>query len=137
MSSKHSRNSRTLVLGLPTGRTPLPLYRALVAHHAKGESDYSKVTTFNLDEFVGIAPSHPGSYRSYMREHLFRHVNVSPRRTHFLDGQATDLEAECGRFEDRILRVGRHRPADPRHRRERPHRLQRAGGGSCRRGRTA
>jgi glucosamine-6-phosphate deaminase len=95
-----------LVLGLPTGRTPLPLYRALVAHHAKGESNYSKVTTFNLDEFVGIDPSHPGSYRSYMREHLFRHVNLPLRQTHFLDGQTKDLEAECGRFEDRILRSG-------------------------------
>jgi glucosamine-6-phosphate deaminase len=96
----------TLVLGLPTGRTPLPLYRALVAHHAKGESDYAKVTTFNLDEFVGIDPSHPGSYRSYMSEHLFDHVNVSKRQTHFLDGQAKDLDAECARFEDRILRAG-------------------------------
>jgi glucosamine-6-phosphate deaminase len=96
----------TLVLGLPTGRTPLPLYRALVAHHAKGESDYAKVTTFNLDEFVGIDPSHPGSYRSYMSEHLFHHVNVSARRTHFLDGQAKNLDAECMRFEDRILRSG-------------------------------
>jgi glucosamine-6-phosphate deaminase len=103
---QHLQEQPELVLGLPTGRTPLPLYRALVARHAKGESDYSKVTTFNLDEFVGIDPSHPGSYRSYMSEHLFRHVNVSPRRTHFLDGQAKDLEAECARFEDRILRAG-------------------------------
>jgi glucosamine-6-phosphate deaminase len=103
---QHLQEQPELVLGLPTGRTPLPLYRALVARHAKGESDYSKATTFNLDEFVGIEPAHPGSYRSYMSEHLFSHVNVSPRRTHFLDGQATDLEAECARFEDRILRAG-------------------------------
>ena len=94
------------MLGLPTGRTPLPLYRALVARHAKGESDYAKATTFNLDEFVGIEPGHPGSYRSYMHEHLFRHVNLSPRRTHFLDGRAADLDAECARFEDSILRAG-------------------------------
>jgi glucosamine-6-phosphate deaminase len=103
---QHLQEQPELVLGLPTGRTPLPLYRALVARHAKGESDYSKATTFNLDEFVGIDPSHPGSYRSYMWEHLFRHVNVLPRRTQFLDGQAKDLEAECARFEDRILRAG-------------------------------
>ena len=103
---QHLQEQPKLVLGLPTGRTPLPLYRALVARHAKGESDYSNVDTFNLDEFVGIAPSHPGSYRSYMSEHLFRHVNVSRRRTHFLDGQAKDLDAECARFEDRILRAG-------------------------------
>lgn len=103
---QHLQEQPSLVLGLPTGRTPLPLYRALTARHGKGESDYSKVTTFNLDEFVGIEPAHPGSYRSYMSEHLFRHVNVSPRRTHFLDGQAKDLDAECTRFEDRILRAG-------------------------------
>lgn len=103
---QHIQEQPKLVLGLPTGRTPLPLYRALVARHGKGESDYASVTTFNLDEFVGIEPSHPGSYRSYMREQLFRHVNVPQRRTHFLDGQAKDLDAECARFEDRILRSG-------------------------------
>lgn len=100
------RETPKLVLGLPTGRTPIGLYRALAARHARGESDYAKVTTFNLDEFVGLEPSHPGSYRAYMREHLFRHVNVLPRRTHFLDGQAPDLEAECARFEESILRAG-------------------------------
>lgn len=95
-----------LVLGLPTGRTPLPLYRALAKTHANGETDYAKATTFNLDEFVNLDPSHPGSYRSYMQEHFFRHVNLSPRRTNFLDGQAPDLDAECARFEDSILRAG-------------------------------
>jgi glucosamine-6-phosphate deaminase len=103
---QHLQEQPKLVLGLPTGRTPLRFYRALTARHAKGESDYSQVNTFNLDEFVGIDPSHPGSYRSYMHQHLFRHVNLSKRQTHFLDGQAKDLEAECARFEDRILRAG-------------------------------
>jgi glucosamine-6-phosphate deaminase len=95
-----------LVLGLPTGRTPLPLYEELAALHAAGRTDYRRATTFNLDEFVGLPADHPGSYRSYMREHLFRHVNLSARRTHFLDGQASDLEAECDRFESTILRAG-------------------------------
>jgi glucosamine-6-phosphate deaminase len=103
---QHLQEQPKLVLGLPTGRTPLPLYRALAARHAKGESDYSKADTFNLDEFVGIDPAHPGSYRSYMYEHLFQHVNLLKRQTHFLDGQAKDLDAECARFEDRILRAG-------------------------------
>jgi glucosamine-6-phosphate deaminase len=100
------RKQPRLVLGLPTGRTPLPLYRALALRHARGESDYSQATTFNLDEFVGVDPTHPGSYRSYMREHLFGRVNLSPRRTHFLHGRAQDLEAECERFENSILRAG-------------------------------
>jgi glucosamine-6-phosphate deaminase len=100
------RENPRLVLGLATGRTPLPLYRALAALHARGESDWSQATTFNLDEFVGLDPSHPGSYRAYMREHLFKHVNLSPRRIHFLDGRAADLDAECTRFENLILRAG-------------------------------
>src|SRR5512132_2811750 len=77
----------TLVLGLPTGRTPLAFYRELVALHATG-ADLSNVTTFNLDEFLGIPASHPGSYRSFMEEHLFRHVNVRPECRHFLNGTA-------------------------------------------------
>jgi glucosamine-6-phosphate deaminase len=100
------RQHPRLVLGLATGRTPLPLYRALAAQHARGASDYSQATTFNLDEFVGLDPSHPGSYRAYMREHLFRHINLSPRRIHFLDGLAPDLDAECARFENSILKAG-------------------------------
>jgi glucosamine-6-phosphate deaminase len=95
-----------LVLGLATGRTPLPLYEELAALHEAGRTDYRRATTFNLDEFVGLPADHPGSYRSYMREHLFRHVNLSARRTHFLDGQASDLQAECDRFESTILRAG-------------------------------
>jgi glucosamine-6-phosphate deaminase len=95
-----------LVLGLATGRTPLPLYRALVALHARGASDYAQATTFNLDEFVGLDPAHPGSYRAYMREQLFRHVNLSRQRIHFLDGRAADPDAECARFESSILRAG-------------------------------
>jgi glucosamine-6-phosphate deaminase len=100
------RTQPRLVLGLATGRTPLPLYRALSALYARGGADYSQVTTFNLDEFVGLDPSHPGSYRAYMREQLFRHVNLSPRRIHFLDGLAPDPDAECARFESSILKAG-------------------------------
>jgi len=94
-----------LVLGLPTGRTPLAFYRALAALYAKG-ADFSHVTTFNLDEFLGIPASHPGSYRSFMEEHLFRHVNVRPERRHFLNGTASNPEAECVRYEQEIADAG-------------------------------
>ena len=94
-----------LVLGLPTGRTPLAFYRELVALHARG-ADFSGITTFNLDEFLGIPASHPGSYRTFMEEHLFRHVNVRPERRHFLDGVAPDPEAECSRYEREIAAAG-------------------------------
>ncbi len=127
---QHLQEQPALVLGLPTGRTPLPLYRALVARHAKGESDYSKVTTFNLDEFVGIEPSHPGSYRSYMSEHLFRHVNVlaAPHALPRRPGDGSRGRMRAVRRSHPARR--RHRPPDSRHRRKRPHRLQRAGGGA-------
>jgi glucosamine-6-phosphate deaminase len=91
-----------LVLGLPTGRTPLPFYRSLVARHRQGRADFSRATTFNLDEFVGIDAAHPGSYHSYMKSHLFDHVNLSPARTHLIDGAARDWRAEIARF-DRLL----------------------------------
>ena len=94
-----------LVLGLPTGRTPLAFYRELVALHANG-LDLSSVTTFNLDEFLGIPASHPGSYRSFMEAHLFGHVNVRPEGRHFLNGTAPDPEAECARYEREIAEAG-------------------------------
>src|SRR5215212_10745529 len=81
-----------LVLGLPTGRTPMALYRELAALHANGAADFSQVTTFNLDEFLGIPPAHPGSYRTYMEAHFFGCVNVPPSRRNFLDGSTTDPE---------------------------------------------
>jgi glucosamine-6-phosphate deaminase len=94
-----------LVMGLPTGRTPLAFYRDLVALHARGV-DFSQVTTFNVDEFVGIPASHPGSYRSFMEEHLFRHVNVRSEGRHFLNGTAPDVDAECRRYEEEIAAAG-------------------------------
>lgn len=95
-----------LVLGLPTGRTPIALYRELVAlTHEKG-LDWSGVRTFNLDEFVGLGDSDPGSYRRFMQENLFQHVNIPPANVGFLDGRARDLDAECERYERAIHAAG-------------------------------
>lgn len=94
------------VLGLPTGRTPVELYARLRRAHAAGRLDFSRATTFNLDEFLGLPPDHPASYRTFMEQHLFRHVNLSPRRIHFLHGMAVDPEAECRRYEAAIRRAG-------------------------------
>src|SRR3954468_15126841 len=77
-----------IVLGLPTGRTPIPLYRELVALHRAGRADFTRVTTFNLDEFCGLDARDPRSYRAFMQRHLFDHVDISPRRINFLDGRA-------------------------------------------------
>lgn len=100
------RRTPALVLGLPTGRTPVPLYEALAELYRRGRVDFSKARTFNLDEFVGVAPTHPASYRAFMERHLFSRVNLSPRRTHVLNGLARSPEAECARFERAIARAG-------------------------------
>jgi glucosamine-6-phosphate deaminase len=95
-----------LVLGLPTGRTPIRLYHELGSMHAKGQVDFARATTFNLDEFLGIPSSHPGSYRSFMQEHLFSRVNLSPDRINIPNGAASDPEAECARYERAIADAG-------------------------------
>jgi glucosamine-6-phosphate deaminase len=96
----------TLVLGLATGRSPIATYAELRRMSAAGEVDFSRATTFNLDEFVGIDASHPGSFRRFMEEHLFRAVGLDASRTHFLDGAAPDLDAECDRYEGEIASAG-------------------------------
>ena len=78
----------SIVLGLPTGRTPIAMYDELVKLSAARGTDWSSVTTFNLDEFIGLPPAHPGSYRQFMQQHLFGEVNMSPARINFLDGMA-------------------------------------------------
>jgi glucosamine-6-phosphate deaminase len=95
-----------LVLGLPTGRTPVALYHELASLYAQGRVDFSQATTFNLDEFVGIPPSHPGSYRGFMETHLFARVNINASRVNFLHGDAVDLDAECTRYERAIEEAG-------------------------------
>lgn len=91
-----------LVLGLPTGRTPIALYDEL----SKLDADFSQATTFNLDEFLGIPPTHAGSFREFMEQHLFRKVNLNRDRIHFLDGSAADPDAECVRYERAIEEAG-------------------------------
>ncbi|MBI4475635.1 MAG: glucosamine-6-phosphate deaminase [Acidobacteria bacterium] len=100
------RGKPTLVLGLPTGRTPLNLYRELARLTAAGQADFSRASTFNLDEFLGLAAAHPGSYRSYMERHLFTHVNLQPDRIHLLDGNARDPLRECEHYERAIREAG-------------------------------
>ncbi|MBZ4419295.1 glucosamine-6-phosphate deaminase [Myxococcus sp. RHSTA-1-4] len=100
------RDTPSLVLGLPTGRTPLNVYRELVALSARGALDLSRASTFNLDEFFGLPPEDAGSFRSYMERHFFQHVNLAPERIHFLDGSAPDAEAECARYDAELAAAG-------------------------------
>ena len=99
------RNPR-LVLGLPTGRTPLPLYRALRDLTARAFVDWSGVRTFNLDEFAGLGGNDPGSYRAFMAQALFDHIPIDPANIEMLDGRAPDLVEECRRYETAIAAAG-------------------------------
>ena len=101
-----------LILGLPTGRTPLGLYRELRersggrSREAKAGIDWSNVRTFNLDEFAGLDPASEHSYRAYMQAELFDHVSIHPDHIGFLNGAAADLTEECRRYERAIAAVG-------------------------------
>jgi glucosamine-6-phosphate deaminase len=94
------------VIGLPTGRTPLALYAELIRLTRDEQVDWSDVRTFNLDEFVGLGAGDPGSYRTFMQERLFAHVNIRPEHIGFLNGRATDLAIECERFERAVRDAG-------------------------------
>jgi len=100
------REKPKAVLGLATGSTPLPMYRELVRLHREEGLDFSGVTTFNLDEYVGLAPEHPASYHAFMWEHFFSHVNVRADRVHIPDGLAPNIPAFCDRYEEAIRAAG-------------------------------
>jgi len=100
------RRDPALVLGLASGRTPLPAYAELARLHATAGLDFSRVTTFNLDEFVGAGSGRPGRFRRYMQEQFFDAVNLDPARVGFPDGVAADLAKECDRYERTIADAG-------------------------------
>lgn len=94
------------VLGLPTGSSPIPAYKALIRMHEAGVLDFSRAVTFNLDEYVGLAPDHPCSYRHFMQAHLFSRVNIRPENVHIPDGHAADLAAAAHAYDTAILAAG-------------------------------
>ena len=100
------RSKPDIVLGLATGGTPLGCYRELIRMHREEGLSFSRVTTFNLDEYVGLPPSHPQSYHYYMFHNLFDHVDVRRENVHIPDGMAEDLDEECRRYEEAIKEAG-------------------------------
>ncbi len=94
------------VLGLATGSTPLKPYGQMIELYKKGVVDFSKVTTFNLDEYVNLDVNDKNSYHSFMHENLFDHINIPADQINFLDGNAEDPEEECRRYEERIKKAG-------------------------------
>src|SRR5438067_10235243 len=100
-----SRDAK-LVLGLPTGNTPVGMYDRVVAECGRQYHCFRDVVAFNLDEYVGIPRDHPGSYFTFMQRHLFTHVDIEPANTHIPNGVAPDLKVECARYERSIASAG-------------------------------
>ncbi|MFP4175756.1 MAG: glucosamine-6-phosphate deaminase [Candidatus Brocadiia bacterium] len=100
------RDNPDMVLGLATGSTPLGLYKRLIKADSSGEVEFGSVTTFNLDEYVGLAPDHEQSYRYYMDSNLFDHIGIPKEQTHVPDGLTEDLGAHCQQYEQMINDAG-------------------------------
>ncbi|HBG17394.1 MAG TPA: glucosamine-6-phosphate deaminase [Firmicutes bacterium] len=94
------------ILGLATGSTPLGMYRELIAMFKKGEIDFSKIKTFNLDEYYQLPPDKAQSYHFFMAENLFNHINVKPENIHIPEGMAIDIQKECKEYESAIEQAG-------------------------------
>ncbi|CAJ0943127.1 unnamed protein product, partial [Mesorhabditis belari] len=97
---------KLFVLGLPTGSTPLGMYKKLIELHKKGFVSFRFVKTFNMDEYVGLPRDHPESYHSFMFQNFFRHIDIDPNNVNILDGNAEDLEKECAEYERKIEEAG-------------------------------
>jgi len=94
------------VLGFATGNSPLQVYKDLIRMHREEGLDFSRVTTFNLDEYVGLAADHPSSFHAFMEQHLFGHVNIPEENVHIPDGMTKDIPAFCRRYEEDIKAAG-------------------------------
>lgn len=96
----------TSVLGLATGSTPIGTYKQLIEWYKKGDIDFSKVKSINLDEYCGLPTSNEQSYRYFMNHNLFQHINIKEENTHVPNGLAVDMEAECKRYDSLITELG-------------------------------
>ena len=95
-----------IVLGLATGGTPVEMYKNLIKMYNDGELDFSKVTSINLDEYVGLSGEHDQSYRYFMNKNLFNHINIDKSKTFVPNGLAEDIEEECKSYDARIENMG-------------------------------
>ena len=104
--ARQVREKPSSVLGLATGSTPCKLYQLLARMHREDGLDFSKATTFNLDEYVNLDPTHPASYHQFMEENFFSHVNVRRESVHIPDGMVADVPAHCADYERAIRKAG-------------------------------
>jgi len=99
-------DSKPFVLGLPTGSSPLGMYKELIGLNKKGVVSFKNVITFNMDEYVNLPEDHPESYHSFMWNNFFSHIDIQKENVNILDGNANDLQAECANYEKKIKDVG-------------------------------
>ncbi|MDR0290273.1 MAG: glucosamine-6-phosphate deaminase [Treponema sp.] len=105
--NSHAKTSeKPFVMGCPTGDSPRLIYRELIQMHKRGGLSFAGVHSFNMDEYVGLPADHPQSYRSFMAENFFNHVDIAPGHIHALDGMAADTALECQAYEEAIAREG-------------------------------
>ena len=106
INTANPTTEKPFVLGLPTGSSPIGMYQALVKANKEGKISFKNVLTFNMDEYVGLPESHPESYHSFMAKNLFDHIDCPKENIHILNGNATDLVAECTHYEKMIEDAG-------------------------------
>ncbi|MGI6680495.1 MAG: glucosamine-6-phosphate deaminase [Bdellovibrionota bacterium] len=104
--SNFIKRKNDAVLGLATGKTPIPLYEELARLHKEEGLDFSNVKTFNLDEYYQVPPTNKGSYHYYMNHHLFSKVNIKQENTNIPNGMAEDVVKECTEYEEKIKKLG-------------------------------
>lgn len=95
-----------IVLGLATGSTPIGMYKEMIRAHKEEGLDFSKVKTFNLDEYIGLSCEHPNSYSYFMNNELFNHININKENTNVPDGKAENVEEYCKRYDEMIIESG-------------------------------
>ena len=97
---------KKFVLGLPTGSTPLQMYKRLIQFNKEGIISFKNVITFNMDEYVGLPKTHPQSYHYYMFNNFFNHIDIDKENINILNGMAKNYNEECRKYEEKILEVG-------------------------------
>lgn len=104
--AKVIKNNNKAILGLATGGSPVGMYKELINMNKNGEIDFSNITTVNLDEYIGLSGDHPQSYRYFMNENLFNHINIDKNKTYVPNGLAKDIEKECTSYDAKIEELG-------------------------------
>jgi len=97
---------KPFVLGLPTGSSPLGMYKCLIKHYQNKKVSFQNVVTFNMDEYVGLSEDHPQSYHTFMWDNFFKHIDINPENVNIPDGNAKDLDESCATYEAKIKTIG-------------------------------